>query len=180
MCLPAAGIAGAAYGLQGASTLLGLGSQRDQYRAQLSAAEQTERAANANALRQYGALQSRQAQERARASQAIMESNRAARLASGTGTTAAAEAGVAGNSVAAAQDEFSRAALEFEGTTIRNQAFLDANFREQAEGVRAEQQAVTQSAYNQIQQPNYMGLLLQGLGGFLEIRGDQLKNKPLG
>lgn len=179
MCDPAS-MAGAAYGLQGASTLLGLGSASDQYKRQLDAAEQVEKAANANALRQYGALQSRQVQETAKATQAIEESNRAARGAAGTASVATAEAGVAGNSAAAFQDEFRRTALEFESTTIRNRAFLDANFKDQAEDIRAEQQAVTQNAYNQVQQPNYMDILLQGLGGFLEIRGDQLKNKPIG
>lgn len=180
MCLPAAGLAGAAYGLQGASTALGLVTAHDQYKRQLGAAEDVEQAANANSIRQYQSILSRQTQEQAKAAQAIGESNRSARLASGTGAVASAEAGVAGASVAAAQGEFSRAALEFESTTIRNQAFLRANFQNQMEGVRAEQEATVQNAYNQVTPPNYLGILLQGVGSALEIRGDQLKRKPIG
>lgn len=166
--------------LTAASTGLSLLNAKGQYGRQLDAAEQVEDAASKNALRQYAAIQTRQVQERAKATQAIQESARSARRAAGTAAVASAEAGVAGASVAALQGEFERTALEFEGTTIRSQAFLDAHFKDQSEQVRAEQEATVQDAYNQIKQPNYLGILMQGLGSFLEIKGENDALKPLG
>jgi hypothetical protein len=149
------------------------------YDRQLDAAEQVERAARANALRQYQSIQSRQIQERAKATQEIQESNRAARRASSTAAVASAEAGVGGNSVAALQDEFERTALEFESTTIRNMSFLDAEFKDRAEGVRAEQEATVNAAYNQIQTPNYLGILMQGLGTYLDLSSAMKATRPV-
>ncbi len=176
MCSPAA----LPLALSGAQTGLGLLGAKQGYERQVDAAEQTQKAATSNALRQYTAIQARQAQERAKATQAIQESARAARRASSTAAVASAEAGVAGNSVAALQNEFERTALEFEGTTIRNQAFLDAHFKDQAEGVRAEQEAVVNNAYNQIQTPNYLGILMQGLGSFLDLSSAMKSTAPAG
>jgi len=160
------------------TTGLGLLQAKSSFGRQLDAAEQTEKAARANALRQYTAIQERQAQEHARAAQAIGESARAARLASGNAAVASAEAGVGGASVAALQNEFERTALEFESTTIRNQAFLDAEFKDKAEGVRAEQEAVVNDAYNRIQTPNYLGVLMQGLGTYLDLSSAMKATQP--
>ena len=172
MCSPA-------FALSGATTGLGLLQAKSGLDRQLDAAEQVEKAARSNALRQYTSIQSRQIQERARAAQAIGESARAARMASGTAAVASAEAGVGGASVAALQAEFERTALEFESTTIRNQAFLDAEFRDRAEGVRAEQEAAVNSAYNQIQTPNYLGILMQGLGSYLDLSSATKATQPI-
>lgn len=171
MCSPA-------LALSGATTGLGLIQAKSASERQLDAAEQVRKAATQNALRQYSAIQARQVQETARATQAIQESSRAARRASGTAAVASGEAGVGGNSVAALQHEFERTALEFEGTTIRNQAFLKAHFQDQMEGVRAEQEATVNNAYNQIQTPNYLGILMQGVGQYLDLNQAMKSTQP--
>lgn len=163
-----------------ASTAMSLKQANQGFKRQVDAAEQTEKAATRNALRQYTAIQTRQVQERAKASQAIQESARAARRASSTSAVSSAEAGVGGNSVAALQNEFERTALEFESTTLRNQAFLDATFKDQAEGVRAGQEAVVNNAYNQVSQPNYLGILMQGLGSYLDLSSAMGSTGPAG
>lgn len=175
MCLPVA----AAGPLAGLSTGLGLLQAKSTFDRQTDAAEQVERAARENALRQYTAIQSRQVQERARAAQAIQQSAKAARTASSSSAVASAEAGVGGASVAALQREFERTALDFESTTIRNQAFLDAEFQDKAAGVRAEQEATVNSAYNQIQTPNYLGILMQGLGSYLDLSSAMKATQPI-
>ena len=172
MCSPALALAGA-------STGLGLIQAKSASDRQLDAAEQVTKAATQNALRQYQSIQARQIQETAKATQAIQESSRAARRASGTAAVASGEAGVGGNSVAALQHEFERTALEFEGTTIRNQAFLAAQFKDQAAGVRAEQEATVNNAYNQITQPNYLGILMQGVGQYLDLKSAMKSTEPV-
>lgn len=117
-------------------------------------------------------------QERAKAAQAIQQSAKAARNAASSSAVASAEAGVGGASVAALQNEFERTALEFESTTIRNEAFLDAEFKDKAAGVRAEQEATVNAAYNQIQTPNYLGILMQGLGTYLDLSSAMKATQP--
>lgn len=160
------------------TTGLGLLQAKSGFDRQLDAAAQVEKAARENALRQYTSIQSRQVQERAKAAQAIQQSAKAARNAASSSAVASAEAGVGGASVAALQNEFERTALEFESTTIRNEAFLDAEFKDKAAGVRAEQEATVNAAYNQIQTPNYLGILMQGLGTYLDLSSAMKATQP--
>ncbi len=84
-----------------------------------------------------------------------------------------------GNSVTALHNEFARTAAEYEGAVTRNKAFLDNEFKNEALAVRLGTQAEINHDYNQVQQPNYLGILLQGAGKAFEIRGQNAALKPI-
>lgn len=143
------------------------------------AAADAERQIESNALRQYSQLQVRQEQETARAAQAISASAVAARSAKASAAVASGESGVGGNSVAALQQEFERTATNYEGAVIRNKAFLDANFKEQAETVRLGAEADLNRVANQVQAPNYLGIILGAAGDALKIKAKQNADSPI-
>ncbi len=176
MCTPAA----LPYALAGAQGILGASNQSKQFGSQKSAAGKIADAAEQSAVRQYTALQARQEEEQARAVQSIQKSRVEATKALGTLTTQAGESGVGGNSVRALHDEFARTATEYEGAVIRNKAFLDSQFKRDAEGIQLNQQSTINNAYSQIQPPNYLGLILQTAGSALAIKHDQDALKPPG
>jgi hypothetical protein len=127
--------------------------------------------ADASALRQYSQLQIRQEQEAARATQAIQENVVHATNATSTAKTSLAESGVAGNTASELIGEYARTSSNYESAVIRNKAFLDQNFRDQAKSVQLGEQANVNRAYASIQPPNYLGILLQGAAGFLALKG---------
>lgn len=165
MCSPIAA-QGAILGVNTAAQFL---NARETYEFQKDSAKDARRQITANAVRQYAALQNRQIQETARATQAIQANAQAARLATGAAVTSAAEGGAAGNAAAALIGDFERKALGYESAVIRNKAFLDAEFKEQAESVRLGAEADLNRAYAQVQKPNYLEILLGAAGGALQI-----------
>lgn len=98
-------------------------------------------AADANALRQYAAIQRRQIEEDAKASQSISNASREARAVASTARVAAGEVGVAGLSVDALQADFARSEGEYQRVVTRNSAFLRSQFSSELEAVHAGQQA---------------------------------------
>src|SRR5690349_6985686 len=102
--------------------------------------EANKKVAEDDAIRSYAALQARQSQDAAKASQAInaaaLESQRRASLA----RVSAGESGAAGNTAMELNDEFKRAELGYQTTVIRNKAMLDAQFGNELEGVRIQEQ----------------------------------------
>lgn len=162
-----------------ASTVGGLFNAKQESDQSKKAYEMAKKGAEDNALRQYSALQARQEQESAKATQSITRSYNAARAASSAATVSSGEAGVGGNSVTALHNEFARTAAEYEGSVTRNKAFLDNEFKNEALSVRLGAQAEINRNYNQIQQPNYLGILLQGAGKVFEIKAQKDALNPV-
>lgn len=96
--------------------------------------------ADTNAVQGYAAVQAQQEQQHAAATKEINNVVTQAAAASGSARTAAGEAGVAGNSVAALQDDFARTELNYQTTIIRNRAFADDQLRRNLDAIRANQQ----------------------------------------
>lgn len=164
MCTPAV-----AYAVLALSTAGSFANARAGQRYQEDTFARNKEAADANALRQYAAIQERQMQEQARASEAVSRSAKEARAALGTARVAAAEAGVAGLSVEALMGDFERTELEYRRTVVRNQEFLDRQFKNQLESVRYGQEAqILQSLPGPT--PNYFGILLNSIGSALQIQ----------
>lgn len=137
-------------------------------------------AADANAVRNYVALQNRQKQEHEKANQAIESAHREAVSARGTSTVSNAESGVAGNSLAALDAEFLRTEAEYTSRTIRSQAYLDSQFGREYEGVRAGQEANIRSGIGPpVQGPDYLNIFVRGFSKAWKIKHqEQMDNNP--
>jgi hypothetical protein len=170
MCLP---LAPALVGAQTGLSILGAKSQYDR---ELGIAADAAAQANRSAIVQYTQLQNRQMQEAAQAAQSIRVNANKARAAEGTLRVSLGESGVAGNTAAELHAGFERTASEYEGSVIRNKAFLDANFQDQAKAIQEGAHAEAMNAYAKVQPPNYLSLLLQGVGAQLDLSS---KNKDL-
>jgi hypothetical protein len=160
MCSPLALTAG--------TTAAGLINENAKAQYSKQAYKQAKQAAENNALREYGALQERQAQENATAAQAIAKNAEQARLAIGSAATSTAEAGVAGNAAASLIQDFERTSLEYEHTVTRNKAFLDAQFAREAQGVWSNEQAEILRALPE--PPNYFGVLVGGAADYFKLK----------
>jgi hypothetical protein len=176
MCLPAAAATAAAPYLLGAQTGLSILGAKSQYDRELGIAADAAAQANRSAIVQYTQLQNRQMQEAAQAAQSIRVNANKARAAEGTLRVSLGESGVAGNTAAELHAGFERTASEYEGSVIRNKAFLDANFQDQAKAIQEGAHAEAMNAYAKVQPPNYLSLLLQGVGAQLDLSA---KNKDL-
>lgn len=165
--------------IEGAAVLASQGiaaRQQDEYQDKVFDANKA--SADANAIRQYMTLQARQDQERVASNQAIERAKLEAAGARGTARVAAGEAGVSGNSVAALDQEFTRAAAQFESRKIASQAALDAQFGREYEGIRAGQEAQIRSGVGDyIQAPDFLNVAIRSFAKNLEIRYRQDQNK---
>lgn len=169
MCLPLAAAGAAAPYLVGAGTGLQLLGAQSGYKRELQIAADAAAQANRSAVVQYSQLQVRQEQEAAQAAQAIRENANKARAAEGTLRVAIGESGIGGNTAAALHAGFERSAAAYEGAVIRNKAFLDANFIDQGKAVEQGARAQAAQAYAQVKPPNYLGILLSGVGQYLQL-----------
>lgn len=169
MCLPLAAAGAAAPYLIGAQTGLSILGAASGYKRQEAIAADAAAQANRSAVIQYTQLQVRQDQEAAQAAQAIRTNANKARSAEGTLRVSIGESGIGGNTAAELHAGFERTASEYEGAVIRNKAFLDANFQDQAKAIQEGARAQAQQAYAQVKPPNYLGILMQGVGSYLQL-----------
>jgi hypothetical protein len=179
MCLPAVAAGAAAPYLLGAQTGLSILGAKSQYDRELAVAADAAAQANKSAVVQYTQLQNRQMQEAAQAAQAIRTNANKARAAEGTLRVSLGESGIAGNTAAELHAGFERTASEYEGAVIRNKAFLDANFRDQATAVQEGAHAEAAQAYAKVQPPSYLGILLQGVGSYLNLSQQNKELSPI-
>lgn len=150
--------------------------QQKKYQSQVFNA--TKKAADQDALLAYQALTDRQVQEHEKAAQALQSVQRQAVAARGAARTSAAEGNVQGNSVGALDDDFTRAETEYQSQVIRNQAFLDSQFKNERLGVQAKQTAAIQSGIGQpIQPPQYLNQIIGSYSKVLEIQYKQNNNQ---
>lgn len=166
MCVP---LAAAAPYLIGAQTGLSILGAAQGYKREEEIAADAAAQANRSAVIQYGQLQIRQDQEAAQAAQAIRTNANKARMAEGTLRVSIGESGIGGNTAAELHAGFERTASEYEGAVIRNKAFLDANFVDQAKAIQEGARAQAMDAYSKIKPPNYLGILMQGVGQYLQL-----------
>lgn len=179
MCLPLAAAGAAAPYLLGAQTGLSILGQKSQFDRETSIAADAAAQANRSAVIQYAQLQVRQEQEAAQAAQAIRTNANKARMAEGTLRVSLGESGVGGNTAAALHAGFERTASEYEGSVIRNKAFLDANFVDQGKAIQEGARAEAANAYSRIKPPNYLGTIMQGLGSYLQLGQTQKDLSPI-
>lgn len=178
MCFPSAGTASAAAPfapqLAIAAGALSLVQQSQNYSAQKKYQKQTfaatKEAADADALRNYAAIQQRQIQEQDKAARSIQKIALQATEARASARTAAGESGVAGNSVQALQDDYSRDEADYQSQVIKNQSYLSDQFGLELEGVHARQTAAIQSGIgNPIQPPDYLNTVIKTYSKVLAI-----------
>jgi len=169
MCLPAAAAGAALPYFAGASTGLSILGASQGYKQQLEIAADAAAQANRSAVIQYTQLQTRQMQEAAQAAQAIRTNAVKARAAGGSLRVSLSESGIGGNTASELAAGFERSAMEYEGAVIRNKAFLDQNFQDQAKAIQNGARAEAANAYSHVQAPNYLGILMQGVGNYLQL-----------
>jgi len=97
--------------------------------------------AEQNALASYTQLQRRQEEEHAKAAKAIQDAHQQSTLAQGALTTSMAESNVAGNTASALTQDFARHEADYVQTVVRNQAFLDDQFKLEMKAVAIREQA---------------------------------------
>lgn len=142
--------------------------------------EATKKAAVDDAIRGYSALQARQSQENAKAAQAVDQASLAARRAASTSRTSAGESGAFGGVAAELADEFKRTELNFQTTVIRNQTMLDAQFRNELEGVHAQEYGrILAGQPGPVAQPDLLGGALNAFGKILEINQKSKEKSPV-
>jgi len=168
--------------LVGAETASSLVGQSKNAKAQANWQEKTFEAnktlADADAVRKYVALQSRQQQEHAAAGQAIERASLEAIAARGTARVSAGESGVAGNSVTALDQEFRRSMDTFASRKIASQAYLDSQFASEYDAVRAGQEAdINAGVGDRIQGPDYLNTIIRGVSKAWEIGYTTQNNK---
>jgi len=182
MCEPATLMA-ISIGITVASTAATLAQQQQNVEAQEDFQKETHKfnseVATQNAIRNYTALQRRQVQERQKAAIDIQTVARTSAAAQGTARAQAAESGTAGLSVEALINDFEREELEFQTQTIRTGQFRDAQFRDEAQGVRAGLQGqILSTLPAPVQQPDFIGAGLRiagsSLNQFTQFRQDQI------
>lgn len=133
--------------------------------------EATKKNADAAALTSYAQLQERQREEAAKAAQSIDQSARQAVAARGAARVNAGESGAVGNSADALQNEFVASELGYQHAIIRNQAFLDSQFKSEMESVQLQQTGRIQQAQPQpVPMPDYAGMLINGASNYLSIK----------
>lgn len=172
MCNPAA--------FQVAAAAMSAAQQQANFSAVSSANKKSFEANKALALddatRTYAALQARQAQEHAKASQAIDEVARTTAQKRSTATVGALEGGVGGSSIGSMMDEFRQVELNYQTTISRNRAMLDAQFGSELEATRAQAHGRILSGLPGVsQRPDLLGTLLSGFGKALEIKANEPK-----
>jgi hypothetical protein len=168
MCAPLAYVA--------ATTAAGLYNEHVKAQYGEKVFEENKQNAEDNAIRSYQALTGRQAEENAKATQAVAKNAREVTLANGAAATGAAEAGIAGNSVGALLGDFQRTSLDYERTVIRNKAFLDAQFNRESYAIQQRERMEILGALPQ--PPNYMGVLIGGAASALEVQAKTDAQNP--
>lgn len=140
--------------------------------------ELNKESAEANALVSYTQLQRRQEEEHAAAAQAIEHARRQSTAAIGAQTTAMAEASVAGNTAAALTQDFQRKEAEYISTVIRNQAFLDDQFKLETQSVAIRERAQIQSGLAPAPLgPDWVNGGIQAASDFLRMNWNQQNNE---
>ena len=164
-----------------AGTGLSLGQQAIGGHAQEKHQEQqfntNKRLADQSALSAYSSLIQRQAQENAKAADSIAKAGRQAREALSTSRVSALESGVAGASVDALTADFERTELDYQNTVIRNREFLDFQFKDELEGIRANQEGrILSGMGSPIQRPDYGNAFIRGFSSLLKVNAQTEQN----
>jgi hypothetical protein len=159
-----------------ASTGLSLMAQRNQAKAQAASQKAAAQRENARYRREAGAMRLKEAQEDLALTREIQESTKKARAARSTAVVAAGEAGVAGLSVDALLDDYTRQEAEYRFslneqnrlTGINNQLAIEEGvFRSEANQIRINQP---------IKQPDYLGSMFNLAGSGMKIYGNYNQN----
>ncbi len=143
--------------------------------------ELNKQVATNDAINSYAALQARQSQEHAKAAQAISQAALDTRRRASAALTSAGESGATGNVAAQLASDFERVELNFQTTALRNQTMLDAQFKNELEGVHSQLYGrILSGQPGPIQQPDYIGLLGNAFGKQLEIGQQTSALNPVG
>lgn len=167
MCLPAVALAWAAFAASAAGSVATVVAQKQQAVAQERQQTALTKANNASAYSQMSQLRIQQAQTNESTARETEKARLANQRAMSTGTVAAGEAGVQGNSVAGLLQEYGMQFGQFKEASTR-QAQLNASGTEnQLEAVRLNGDAQNLNINAPITQPNYLGEGLKVAGSAL-------------
>lgn len=164
MCNPAAGAAimgGAALG-QG---LMGAQAQKAQRRFEKKRFETTKLEANKESYQQYAALQEREVQETSAAVESIKQAGSAASQARAAVRSAAADSGIAGNTVQSLVDEVSAGEADYVAAIVRNRVWSGRQLQRQADAVRGDTYQRILGTLPTAPKPNPLNILFGTLGG---------------
>lgn len=164
MCNP---VAGAVIG--GGTALLG-GAYEDKaqdlrHRFEKQQYKATITSANVESFEQYAALQERDVQETAAASESIKQAGVASYQARAAVTGGAAASGVAGNSVASMIDEVTAGETEYVSGIIRNRVWGQGQLQRQADAVRGDTYQRILGALPRTPKSNKFNIFLKGVQG---------------
>ncbi|QTK79789.1 hypothetical protein AT6N2_C2140 [Agrobacterium tumefaciens] len=137
MCNPLALVATA---LGAAQTAIGYAGEKQAAAAQNAMVRENQRAANANLVREYADVQTRQIQEEDAAAVQKQDISREARAARATTMAAAGEAGVSGLSVDALLADVYGKEATAKDRISQNSGFTTANLTREMDGLRAKAQ----------------------------------------
>lgn len=132
--------------------------------------------ANANASRNYLALQRRRLEAQKQAAEAAQKVSKDATRARGSARVGAAGAGVTGASVDALLGDFTRREQAYQARLISQETFRDQQFVVDAEAIRTNQQSQILSNQPRVQQPNFYSSALGFASSALQI--DQSMRDP--
>jgi hypothetical protein len=135
MCDPTSLFAGS-MGLSALEAISSYQGQAAAYDQSVQQAGLNRELATGSALSQYAALAARQTQEREAAAASVDDTARRASEARATARVAAGEAGVAGESVNALLEDYTRQEYDFQVRTSRNSSFLDTQFSRERDATR--------------------------------------------
>lgn len=164
MCNPAA-MAGGQFAIGAAQALFKNGAAQED--AATERAWQAQERYNAELARNYGydQLGLRQQQEVDEGSQALMDNAIRAVQARATAETAAADAGVQGNSVEAIARDFYRQQGRIDASTVRNTEMTVQQLQAEKQGVRS--QYASRTNFKPVKDPSALGLGLEIAGAGL-------------
>lgn len=162
MCNPAAFVMGGAGLVSGG---IENGAQNAKRDFEKTMYKRTVTEANKDSFEAYTALQERDVQETAAATDSIKQASMASKQVVGATVTSAADQGISGNTVVQLVDDVGASEAEYVGSIIRNRVWSQRQLQRQADAIRGETYQKILGALPRTPKSNWLNIALKGISG---------------